>query len=112
MLFCITGEYTPKALKAMGENPKTNRQAAVEAAMKAAGGKLVGFYGRVANGPGVLVIFEVGDAEMAAAMAGTVVAAEAIENTRVSRLFTHAEMDSIRDKRRKIGAAYKAPGEA
>jgi hypothetical protein len=28
MLFCITANYTPKALEAMGKNPKTNRKCA------------------------------------------------------------------------------------
>lgn len=111
MLFCITGDYTPQALRQMAENPGASRQAAVEKALNAAGGKLVGFYGTIGNGPGVLTIFEAGDPEVAAAMAGTVVAAEAIQNTRVIRLFTNDEMNSVRQKRVKLGTAYKAPGQ-
>ena len=42
MLFCITANYTPKALEAMGKNPKTNRREAVEKLVTAGGGKLVG----------------------------------------------------------------------
>jgi len=38
MLFCLTAEYTPQALNAMRENPNTNRRAAVEQVLKAAGG--------------------------------------------------------------------------
>jgi uncharacterized protein with GYD domain len=41
MLFCLTADYTPAALNAMRENPNTNRQAAVEQLLSAAGGKLV-----------------------------------------------------------------------
>ncbi len=59
MLFCLTADYTPQALNAMRENPNTNRQAAVEQLLSAAGGKLVAMYGRATNGPGVMVIFDV-----------------------------------------------------
>src|SRR5437879_10050707 len=68
MLFCLTADYTPQALNAMRENPNTNRQAAVEELLSAAGGKLVAMYGRATNGPGVMVIFEVTDPAMAPAM--------------------------------------------
>ena len=47
MLFCITANYTPKALEAMGKNPKTNRREAVEKLVTAAGGKLVAMYGTI-----------------------------------------------------------------
>ena len=40
MLFCITANYTPQALEAMGKNPNTNRREAVEKLVTAAGGKL------------------------------------------------------------------------
>ena len=38
MLFCLTADYTPQALNAMRENPNSNRQAAVEELLAAAGG--------------------------------------------------------------------------
>ena len=50
MLFCITANYTPKALDAMGKNPNTNRREAVEKLVNAAGGKLVAMYGSRCNG--------------------------------------------------------------
>ena len=58
MLFCITANYTPKALDAMAKNPNTNRREAVEKLLTAAGGKLVVMYGTIAEGPGAMVIFE------------------------------------------------------
>ena len=73
MLFCLTADYTPQALNAMRENPNTNRQAAVEELLSAAGGKLVAMYGRATNGPGVMVIFDVADPGMAPAITGVVV---------------------------------------
>ena len=42
MLFSLTANYTPAALRAMRENPDTgNRQDAVAKLVEAAGGKLV-----------------------------------------------------------------------
>jgi uncharacterized protein with GYD domain len=58
MLFCLTAGYTPQALNAMRENPNTDRRAAVEQLLEAAGGKLVAMYGRASNGPGAMVIFD------------------------------------------------------
>ena len=49
MLFCLTADYTPQALNAMRENPNTDRRAAVEELLKAAGGKLIAMYGRASN---------------------------------------------------------------
>jgi uncharacterized protein with GYD domain len=45
MLFCISANYTPKALEAMGKNPNANRREAVEKLVNAAGAKLVAMYG-------------------------------------------------------------------
>ena len=50
MLFCLTANYTPKALDAMAKNPNTNRREAVEKLLTAAGGKLVAMYGTIAEG--------------------------------------------------------------
>jgi uncharacterized protein with GYD domain len=58
MLFCLTANYTHKALDAMRENPNTNRREAVEKMVTAAGGKLVEMYGTMAEGPGAMVIFD------------------------------------------------------
>lgn len=112
MLFCLTAEYTPQALNAMRENPDTNRQAAVQQLVEAAGGKLVAMYGRVANGPGVMVIFDVSDPEMAPAVCGTAVSAGAVQNVLMTRLFTMEEIASVRTKARQIRSAYKPPGQA
>jgi uncharacterized protein with GYD domain len=111
MLFCITGEYTPQALNAMRENPNTDRRAAVEQLLEAAGGKLVSIYGRASNGPGVLVIFEVDDPAMAPAMCGVAVSAGAIQNIELTRLFTMEEIADIRQKAGRIRSAYKPPGQ-
>jgi uncharacterized protein with GYD domain len=111
MLFCITAEYTPQALNAMRENPKTDRRAAVEQLLGAAGGKLVAIYGRAAKGPGVMVIFDVPDPAMAPAVCGVAVSAGTIQNVEITRLFTMEEIADIRQKAGKIRGAYKPPGQ-
>jgi uncharacterized protein with GYD domain len=111
MLFSFTAEYTPQALNAMRENPNTDRRAAVEQLVQAAGGKLVAMYGRAANGPGALVIFDVPDPAMAPAMCGVAVSAGSIQNVELTRLFTMEEITDIRQKARRIHGAYKPPGE-
>ena len=111
MLFCLTADYTPQALNAMRENPNTNRQAAVEEVLAAAGGKLVAMYGRATNGPGVMVIFDVTDPAMAPAMTGVAVSAGTIHHVELTRLFTMEEVKGIREKAGKLRGAYKPPGQ-
>ena len=111
MLFCLTADYTPQALNAMREDPNTNRQAAVEELLSAAGGKLVAMYGRATNGPGVMVIFDVTDPAMAPAMTGVAVSAGTIHHVELTRLFTMEEVKGIRERAGKIRGAYKPPGQ-
>jgi uncharacterized protein with GYD domain len=111
MLFCLTAEYTPQALNAMRENPNTNRQAAVEQMLSAAGGKLVAIYGRATNGPGVMVIFDVTDPAMAPAITGVAISAGSIHHVELTRLFTMEEVAGIRQKAGQIRGAYKPPGQ-
>ena len=110
MLFCISVNYTPKGMEAMGKNPKTNRRDAVEKLLKAAGGKLVGFYATIAEGPGAMVIFDA-DPAVAPAIAATTAASDAVHNLKMQRLFTAEEMMAIRAKRVELQAAYAAPGQ-
>jgi uncharacterized protein with GYD domain len=110
MLFCITANYTPKAMNAMRQHPKTNRQEAVEQLVKAAGGKLVGFYGTMADGPGALTIIDV-DPVAAAAITGTVASSDAVQNVKMMRLWSHEEMMAVRQKRVQLHGSYKAPGQ-
>lgn len=110
MLFCLTAEYTPQALNAMRENPNTNRQAAVEKLLAAAGGKLVSMYGKATNGPGVMIIFDVADPDMSAAMTGVPVSAGTLQNVHLTRLYTMEEIAGIRQKAKQIRGAYVPPG--
>ena len=111
MLFCLTANYTPQALNAMRENPATDRQAAAEQLLKAAGGKLIAMYGRATNGPGAMVIFDVPDPAMAPAMVGVAISTGSLQNAELTRLFTMEEIADIRQKARQIHGAYKPPGQ-
>ncbi len=110
MLFSLTADYTPQALNAMRENPNSNRKAAVEQLVAAAGGKLVGMYARAPNGPGVMLIFDVADPDMAPAMCGIAVSAGTIQNVELTRLYTMEEVAGVRKKAGQIQSAYKPPG--
>ena len=109
MLFCITANYTPKALEAMGKNPKTNRREAVEKLLKAAGGKLVAMYGTIADGPGAMVIFEA-ESGVAPAIAGVAASSDGVTNVKVQRLFSGDEVRAIRQKRTELQKSYSPPG--
>ena len=110
MLFCLTADYTPQALNAMRENPNTNRRAAVEQMLEAAGGRLVGMYAKAATGPGVMVIIDVADPDTAPAMAGVAISAGSLQNVELTRLFTMEEVASVRKKAAQLHSAYKPPG--
>lgn len=110
MLFCITANYTPKALEAMAKNPNTNRREAVEKMLTAAGGKLVAMYGTIAEGPGAMVIFDI-DPTAAPAVTGMVAASDSLHNLKMQRLFSGDEVRAIRQKRTELQASYKPPGQ-
>ncbi len=110
MHFCITAQYTPEALNIMMDDPTTNRFEAIKKMLEAADGKLVSMYNFPADGPGVLLIFDVPDADMAASIAGVAVAGGAVQNLKLTRLLTQDELKNVQQKARQIRAAYKPPG--
>jgi uncharacterized protein with GYD domain len=110
MHFCLTGQYTPRALNNILENPATNRLEAAKKLIETAGGKLISMYATPADGPGVLVIFDVPDPGMAPAISGVVVAAGTLQDVRLMRLFTQEEITQVRQKAAKLRAAYTPPG--
>jgi uncharacterized protein with GYD domain len=110
MHFCLTGQYTPKALNNILENPTTDRVAAAKKLIEAAGGKLISMYSTQADGPGVLVILDVPDPGAGPAIAGIVTASGAIQNTKLTRLFTAEEVTKVRQTAAKLRTAYSPPG--
>jgi len=110
MLFCLTANYTPKALEAMGKNPNTNRREAIEKLVTAAGGKLVAMYGTIAEGPGAMAIVDL-DPAAAPAIVGVLASSDSVHNVKAQRLFTGEEVMAIRQKRAQLQSAYRAPGQ-
>ena len=110
MHFCMTGQYTPKSLNSIMENSKTNRYEAAKNLIEAAGGKLISMYSTAAEGPGVLVIFDVPDPSAAPAISGTVVASGAIHNVSLIRLWTQDEIAKVRQTAGQLRGKYSPPG--
>jgi uncharacterized protein with GYD domain len=110
MHFCLTGQYTPQALKNIMENPTTNRYEAAKKLTEAAGGKLISMYSTATDGPGVLVIIDVPDPSAAPAMTGVVVESGALHNVKLTRLWTQDEIKQVRQKASELRGAYKPPG--
>ena len=110
MHFCITGQYTPQALNGMMENPSTNRSEVAKKLIEAAGGKMICFFSVPADGPGVLVVFDVPDPNSAAAISGIVVASNTLHNVQLKRLLTQDEVVHVRQKAGQLRSAYTPPG--
>ena len=110
MHFCMTAQYTPKSLNSILENPKTNRQEAAKKLVEAAGGKLISMYSTAANGPGVLLIFDVPDPNSASAMSGIAIASGAVHNVNLTRLWTQDEITQVRQKAAQLRGSYTPPG--
>ncbi|NMJ39777.1 GYD domain-containing protein [Roseomonas sp. JC162] len=109
MLFCVTANYTPAAINALMAKPETNRAEAVRRLIEAAGGKLVSFYSTAADGPGVLVIFDMPDAMAAPAIGGVVMSTGALQNYRLTRLMTPDEVVGVRRQAAQLKTVYAAP---
>jgi hypothetical protein len=67
-------------------------------------------YSTAADGPGVLVIFDVPDPNSAPAISGTVIAAGAIHNVSLTRLWTQDEIAKVRQKATELRSSYRPPG--
>ena len=110
MLYCITANYTPKAMEAMAKNPNASRKEALEKLVTAAGGKLIAMYGTIADGPGAMVIIDV-DPGMGAAIAAVVGSSDGVHNVKAQRIFSMDEVMAIRQKRIQLQASYRPPGQ-
>jgi uncharacterized protein with GYD domain len=107
MLFSLTADYTPAALRAMRENPDTgNRQEAVSKLVDAAGGKLVAMYFRIHDGPGAQAIFDLPDPSTS-----IIVQSDRVHNVKVERLYTQDEVLAIRQKSKELFNAYRSAGQ-
>ena len=98
------------ARNAMRENPSSSRREAVDQVLEAASGRVIEMFGTSAGGLGALVIFDVPDSSMAPAIAGVAVSAGAVQNVKLTRLFTMDDIKNIRQNAAKIRGAYKSFG--
>jgi uncharacterized protein with GYD domain len=111
MLFSITADYTPQAIANLRDNPTINRREIVEHTLEAAGGgKVVAFYGRIANGPGALAIIDT-DPTTAMALCGIVAASGGVQNVRIERLLAQEEIVTIRQKAGNLSKTYRSAAE-
>jgi uncharacterized protein with GYD domain len=110
MHFCLTGQYTPQALNSIMDSPTTSRYEAAKNLIEAAGGKLISMYSTAADGPGVLVIFDVPDPSVAPAISGVVIASGALHHVKLTRLLTQDEVMQVRQKASQLRDVYKPPG--
>ncbi len=110
MHFCLTAQYTAQSINSLMNDPTTNRYEAAKSLIETAGGKLISMYSTSANGPGVLVIFDVPDPSAAPAISGILIASGAAENVTLTRVWTQDEIKQVRQKASQIRAAYKPPG--
>ena len=98
MHFCMTVTiHTKSSSTAFWKIPPFSRYEAAKKLIEAAGGKLISMYSTAADGPGVLVIFDVPDPSSAPAISD-VVAAGAIHNVNLTRLWTQASKRHVRLK--------------
>src|SRR4051795_13473070 len=109
MHFCLTGQYSPQALNSIMDNPTVSRYEAAKQSIEAAGGKLISMYSTAANGPGILVIFDMPDPNAAPALSGVVIASGALQNVELKRLWTQEEITSVRQTAAKLRGAYNPP---
>jgi uncharacterized protein with GYD domain len=103
MHFCLTGQYTPRALNAILEKPTTDRQEAARKLIEAAGGKLISFYS-------FLTIFDVPDPSVAPAISGLTVTTGTLQNVKLMRLFTQDEIKQVRQNAARLRSSYSPPG--
>ncbi len=88
MHFCFTAQYTPHALTAILDDPKINRYEATKKVIEAGGGKLISMYSTIGEGPGVLIIIDVPNPEVAYAITGIAFAAGTVNNPNSRDLMT------------------------
>jgi GYD domain len=93
----------------MGD-PTANRSEAGKKMIEAAGGRMICFFSVPADGPGVLVIFDVPEPDAAAAISGIVVATSTLHNVQLKRLLTQEEVVRVRQKAGQLRSAYTSPG--
>ena len=108
-LYMLMGRYTTQAIKQIVET-QSNREDAAKAAIEAAGGKLVGFYGMFGQEYNVAIIADVpGHAEYIGAIAPAL-ASGVFESYKTIPLYTAADVIRGSQIAKSVAQAYKPPG--
>ena len=105
--YLIEAAYSHEGLKGLLKDGGTGRRAAVEAALKALGGRVESMYFGFGTGD-VYVTIDVPDNVSAAAMALAVGATGALAHYKTTVLLTTDEVDQAAKKAGGVG--YRAPG--
>lgn len=102
--YLVTGNYTAEGLRGLAKDTASGRKAAVEAALKAMGGKLESFYYAFGD-TDVFVVCDFPDNVSAAALS-LAASASGLVKTTITPLLTVEEVDAA--LRKTVG--YRAPG--
>jgi uncharacterized protein with GYD domain len=108
MLFCVMANYTPQSINALMDHTES-RQPAVQKLVEAAGGKLVSMYSTAMEGPGVMVIIDMPDPDVAPAISGVAAASGALKDIKFFRLLSQNEVVALRKKAAELRKAYTPP---
>ena len=108
-MYMLMAKYSPTAMKSIAETG-SDREAAARAAIEAAGGKLLGFYGMLGQEYGLAMIVESpGHAEYIGAVLPAI-SSGTFESWKSIPLYTWADMTKALTIAKKVRTVYKPPG--
>jgi uncharacterized protein with GYD domain len=108
-LYMLMGKYTTQAIKDIVSSG-SDREAAAAAAIEAAGGKLVGFYGMFGQEYNVAIIADMpGHAEYIGAVAPAI-GSGVFESYKTIPLYTAADVIEGSQIAKSVASVYKPPG--
>jgi len=108
-LYMLMARYTPQAIKDIVSG-ESDREAAAKAAIEAAGGKLVGFYGMFGQEYNVAIIADMpGHAEYIGAVAPAI-GSGVLESYKTIPLYTAADVVKGGKIAKRVASSYQPPG--
>ncbi len=107
-LYMLMGKYSAQAVKAIFEGG-SNREDAARAAVEAAGGKLLGFYGMFGQEYNVAIIVETANNASYLGTVAPVIMSGTFVDVKTIPLFTASEVQEASKIAKKVGKSYKPP---
>ena len=108
-LYMLMGKYTTQAIRDIVSSG-SDREAAAKAAVEAAGGKLVGFYGMLGQEYNIAIIADMpGHAEYIGAVAPAI-GSGVFESYKTIPLYTSGDVLKASEIAKSVGQAYAPPG--